>query len=148
MLGRLSPLIAAVAAIVLLSTSVTAQELPVPAGFGIGATGGYYTLNGDDFEGTDAAFGFEGYLRYTAPAGFQILAGVHYSSHDTEGVEDNLSVPGYSQTLATSSRLAHRRSHRLSVDASCTCMKARVGLALTPVRMGGLSVEWAAYCFK
>jgi len=85
-------LVVAVSLLALLSTDSSAQLSPVPEGFGMGATVGYFTLNGSDFEGTQAGLGFEGYIREAMSSGFHVLYGVHYSVHKVDGVRNNLSV--------------------------------------------------------
>ena len=84
--------VVAASLLALLSTDSSAQQSTVPEGFGLGATVGYFTLNGEDFEGTQPGLGFEGYIRETTSSGFHMLYGVHYSIHNVDGVEDNLSV--------------------------------------------------------
>jgi len=81
-----------VSLLALLPTDSSAQLSPVPEGFGLGATVGYFTLKGGDFQGIQAGLGFEGYLRETTSSGFHVLYGVHYSIHSVDGAENKLSV--------------------------------------------------------
>lgn len=85
-------LVVAVSLLALLSTDSSAQPSGVPAGVGLGATVGYFTLNGQAFEGTQAGIGFEGYIREATSSGFHVLYGVHYSLHNVDGAKNNLSV--------------------------------------------------------
>lgn len=71
-----------------------AQTRGPPAGFGLGGSAGFFTLSGDDFEGTDSGAGFNAFLRYTAPSGISFTAGVQFNSHDINQVENNLGVIG------------------------------------------------------
>lgn len=59
---------ALVAACAAVPTAAFAQGGPFGA-FAIGGNAGLYTLSGDDFEGTDAGFGLNGFLRFTARSG-------------------------------------------------------------------------------
>lgn len=92
MLSRLVRASAAAALVFMMATAVQAQTSATPSGFALGGKLGYYTLSGDDFEGVDAGFGFEGNVRYTLLSGFQILGGVHYAIHGMEGLDENMNV--------------------------------------------------------
>ena len=85
-------LLVAVSLWALLPTDSSAQLSPVPEGVGLGATVGYFTLKGEDFEAIQPGLGFEGYIRETTSSGFHVLYGVHYSIHNVDGVRNNLSV--------------------------------------------------------
>jgi hypothetical protein len=55
----------------------------------------YATVDGDDFEGTEAGMGFEAQAKLLFTGGFSIGAGFYRSSHDLEGTSENLVVSGF-----------------------------------------------------
>jgi hypothetical protein len=74
----------AIIALALAGTPAMAQA-PVKPGLGLGLVGGYYSLGGDDFTGTDAGFGGEASVRFGVSPAWSILGGVGISSHDVSG---------------------------------------------------------------
>lgn len=84
----------ALVAVVFLSTTAFAQHVAVVPGFGIEAGIGYYTLSGDDFDGTDPGIGFEGEARYTLASGFQLAGGVSYNIHGVDLIDENRKILG------------------------------------------------------
>jgi hypothetical protein len=59
---------------------------------GLGTVGGYYTLEGDDFEEVGAGFGVEGVLRLSLFERLQLGGGVHWSRHRLDFLDTDLSV--------------------------------------------------------
>ncbi len=80
------------AAATLLSTAAFAQDTPARTGFGAAASGGYVGFGGDAFARIGSAFGLEATGRHTWPGNFQLVLGVHYSSHNVEGAATDLRV--------------------------------------------------------
>jgi hypothetical protein len=66
----------AVAAIAVLLGSTTAMA---QSKISLGASGGYFSLSGDDYENTDAGFGFQGDVRFMASPNISVLAGFGYN---------------------------------------------------------------------
>jgi hypothetical protein len=79
----------AVAAIVALLGSTTAVA---QSKISLGLVGGLYSLGGDDFEGVDAGFHFEGTVRYMASPQFSINVGGGYNVNSTEAADINFNV--------------------------------------------------------
>lgn len=61
--------------------------------FGIEGGGVYATVDGDDFQGTDAGIGFQAQVRNVGSA-FTIGAGVVRTSHAVEGTDEKLAILG------------------------------------------------------
>lgn len=75
----------------LLPVTAVAQDSP---GFSVAGAVLYADVSGDDFQGTNAGFGFDAQGRYSWGA-FSLGAGFHYTTHDLEGLSDNLGVRGF-----------------------------------------------------
>jgi hypothetical protein len=75
----------ALTALALVAAPASAQA-PVTPGLGIGLAGGYYSLAGDAFAGTDAGFGGEASVHFGLGPVWTILGGVGISSHDDASV--------------------------------------------------------------
>jgi hypothetical protein len=59
---------------------------------GFSAVGGYYTLEGDDFDEVDAGFGAEGVLRLSLLNRLQLGGGVHVSRHRVDFLDTDVQV--------------------------------------------------------
>ncbi|MEE8192310.1 MAG: outer membrane beta-barrel protein [Gemmatimonadales bacterium] len=92
MFGRPGRICVCAAVATLLSTAAFAQDTPARTGFGAGVSGGFVDFGGDAFARIGSAFGLEATGRYTWPGNFQLVLGVHYSSHNVEGAATDLRV--------------------------------------------------------
>lgn len=78
---RLATALVVFAAVATAPVTLQAQD----RGFGIAGSAGVFIPGGEDLEELDAGFGAEGVLSWGWASGFEIGAGVHWSSHDAEG---------------------------------------------------------------
>jgi opacity protein-like surface antigen len=78
--------VAVLFALALIGASVSAAQI------GIGLSGQYLSLGGDDFSGTDAGFGVEGNVLFPVGQSIKLGASGQWSTHDAGG--DNVSLIG------------------------------------------------------
>lgn len=71
------------------SRQVAAQQR-----FEFGLGGGYYTLSGDDFEGTDAGMGLDAVGRIVWPSGLGVGLSLQRNTHSADFVDDDITVLG------------------------------------------------------
>lgn len=62
------------------------------SGFSLVGHAGYHGLGGDDFEGIDPGFGFDGTARYLMASGLALGAGAGYSVHSLDGFSEDLGL--------------------------------------------------------
>ncbi len=67
---------------------------PARAQVGIGVAGLYTSLNGSDFDGTDAGIGVDGQVRFSVGPSGSLGIGGQYTSHGVQGISVNLKVTG------------------------------------------------------
>ncbi len=79
-----------VAAAVLLAVPAVANA----QGIGVEAAGIYASLSGDDFQTTDAGFGFDAQLRLRTPGRLSLGAGLQYTSHNDDSIGESVGVLG------------------------------------------------------
>lgn len=78
--------VAVLFALALIGASVSAAQI------GIGVSGQYLSLGGDDFSGTDAGFGVEGNVMFPVGQSIRLGPSAQWSSHDVGG--ETLSLLG------------------------------------------------------
>lgn len=106
-------------------------------GIGIEAAGIYATLSGDDFQGVDAGFGFDGQLRLNLAPRFSIGAGIQRTSHGNDVVPENFGVMGF---------FAEPRLTFSMPGAPMTpFIGARVALMKSSIESGGTEVKQSGY---
>ncbi len=81
-----------IAASLLSGRAVSAQEARAPSRIEIGGVAGYVTADGADFNGTDAAFGWGGGVRYVLLGRVGLGAGIHYSDHGLQSFPEHLHI--------------------------------------------------------
>lgn len=131
-LQRMATLILVACSITLLPGHGQAQQA---IRIGLGAVGGYYTIEGDDFEEADPGFGAEGILRLTLLERLQLGGGVHWSRHRVDVLNTDLDV----LVAFAEGRLTFARES----PNIAPFIAGRVGYALssTEIRVQGLEVE-------
>ncbi|MGH9894599.1 MAG: hypothetical protein ACREA0_21995 [bacterium] len=67
---------------------------PAVAQVSIGAAGLYASLNGSDFDGTDAGFGLDAQVRFPIGSSASLGFGGQWTSHGVQGATNNLTVLG------------------------------------------------------
>jgi hypothetical protein len=80
------------AVLLLLMAAVGAADAQQAVRAGLSGVGGYYLLEGDDFEEVDHGFGAEGVLRFTLLNRLQLGGGVHWSRHRIDFLDTDVSV--------------------------------------------------------
>ena len=78
--------VAVLFALTLVGATVSAAQV------GIGVSGQYLSLNGNDFDGIDAGFGVEGNVMFAVAPAIKVGASGQWSTHDAGG--DNVSLLG------------------------------------------------------
>lgn len=78
-----------VGALAVLGASASAQSIQPTGGLSVEAGALYNTVDGDDFEGTNAGMGFDVQGRY-AFSNFSLGVGFQRSSHDIDDASDNI----------------------------------------------------------
>jgi len=84
---RVAVLVAGVAGVAVVAPPAVAQV-------SIGAAGLYASINGSDFDGTDAGFGLDAQVRFPLGTGFSLGIGGQWTTHGIQGTSDNLGVLG------------------------------------------------------
>jgi hypothetical protein len=82
-----------VVAVILAGVFVAAAQ-PARAQIGFGVAGLYASLNGSDFDGTDAGIGVDGQVRFSIGGSGSLGIGGQYTRHGIQGISDNLKVLG------------------------------------------------------
>jgi hypothetical protein len=78
--------------LVLLALAAVRAEAQQALGVGLGAVGGYYWLEGDDFEEVDPGPGVEGALRISLFNRLQLGGGAHFSRHRIDFLDTDVDV--------------------------------------------------------
>jgi hypothetical protein len=102
---------------------------------GLAGVGGYFMLEGDDFEEVDDGFGAEGVLRLSLLNRLQVGGGVHWSRHHLGFLQSDLSV----LVIFAEPRLTFARESPRVVPF----VAGRIGYALqsTEIRTQGGQIE-------
>mgnify|MGYP006184966415 CR=1 FL=1 len=108
---------------------------------GVGAAGGYYWLEGDDFEEVDAGLGVEGVVRLGLFERLELGGGVHWSRHGIDFLETEVDV----LVIFAEPRLSFRRES----PGVAPFLSGRVGYALQSAEIrtqgGAVEVDAAGY---
>lgn len=78
--------------LIILALSPAAAHAQQALGIGLGVVGGYYWLEGDDFEEVDAGPGVEGALRISLFNRLQLGGGAHLSRHRLDFLDTDVDV--------------------------------------------------------
>jgi opacity protein-like surface antigen len=97
----------------------------------------YATVNGDDFAGTDAGFGFDvqGRVKFSA---LSLGVGYQRSSHDVESVTENIAASGF---------FIEPRYEFATPGPVTPYLSARVGRVTTSLESGGSEAEQSGFSF-
>lgn len=134
--------------LILLAAALAFPQSPVRAQqLSFGASGAYTSLNGDDYAGLNAGFGFDAQVRYHPSRSFSVGGGFQYTSHEVEGANESFRASGgfvdarYSFVLPSAPKVRPYLGGRFAIahwsvpnlDASAN------GFAFGPV--GGLLIQ-------
>ena len=81
--------VAVLFALALIGASVSAAQI------GIGVSGQYLSLGGDDFSGTDAGFGAEANVMFSLGSSIKLGPSVQWSSHNEAAFDKSISLLGF-----------------------------------------------------